>query len=220
MADAKPVDAITLLHNQSIQLSCPHCGAYAQHDRQGPLVVYSVGTDIVGGRGVAINHFSVVIRCLLCTKDTYFLVRNVAQHAEILHQYPLPITALSTQLPANMAPVVLEAEKCLAVGAPNACGVMCRRAMHVLCQDKGAQGKDLFKQLQDLKDRHLITPDLWQWAEELRVVGKHGAHPEWEDVTMDDADYAMRFLREVLRYVYVNPAERAARKLKENSTKK
>jgi hypothetical protein len=120
----------------------------------------------------------------------------------------------------DLADAVLEAEKCLTVGAPNACGVMCRRAMHVLCQDKGAVGKDLHEQLQDLRDKHIITPDLWQWAEELRVVGKHGAHPEWVDVTPDDADYAVRFLREILRYVYVNPAERAARKMKKTSAKK
>jgi hypothetical protein len=92
--------------------------------------------------------------------------------------------------------------------------------MHVLCQEKGASGKDLHDQLRDLRDRNVITPDLWEWAEELRVVGKHGAHPEWEDVTMEDADYAVRFLREILRYVYINPAERAARKLKETSAKK
>jgi hypothetical protein len=128
--------------------------------------------------------------------------------------------AASPLLPSDIAPAVLEAEKSLAVGAPNGCGVMCRRAMHVLCQDKGATGKDLHDQLKDLKDRNVITPDLWEWAEELRVVGKHGAHPEWEDVTIEDADYAVRFLREILRYVYINPAERTARKLKETSAKK
>jgi hypothetical protein len=161
--------------------------------------------------------------CVSCNKGTYFLVRLDPRPPgifEIVHQYPLSIMATNPLLPIDLAPAVLEAEKCLSVGAPNACGVMCRRAIHVLCQDKGAAGKDLHDQLKDLKDRNVITPDLWEWAEELRVVGKHGAHPEWEDVSMDDADYAVRFLGEVLRYVYVNPAERAARKLKETSTKK
>ena len=46
------------------------------------------------------------------------------------------------------------------------------RAMHCLCEDKGAVGKDLFDQLADLKTRQLITPDLWNWSEELRVLEK------------------------------------------------
>jgi hypothetical protein len=52
----------------------------------------------------------------------------------------------------------VEAEKCLAVGAYNACGTMTRRAMHSLCSDKNAGGSDLYAQLKFLKDNHLITP--------------------------------------------------------------
>ena len=54
--------------------------------------------------------------------------------------------------------MAIEAEKRLAVGAPNGCGTMTRRAIHSLCQDKKAKGDDLFKQLNDLKERQLITP--------------------------------------------------------------
>ena len=96
---------------------------------------------------------------------------------------------------------------------------MTRRAMHSLCEDKGGTGKDLFAQLKDLKDRSVITPDLWEWSEELRILGRNGAHPEWPDVTPDDAKYGINFLREILRYVYVNPHERGLRRLKETSKK-
>ncbi len=70
-----------------------------------------------------------------------------------------------------------------------------------------------------MKDTHALTPDLWAWAEELRVVGRSGAHPEWEDVTAEDAEYAVRFLREIVRYVYINPAERSLHRLKETKKK-
>ena len=91
------------------------------------------------------------------------------------------------------------------MGAHNACGVMTRRAMHSLCEDKGATGNDLFKQLKDLKDKNAITPDLWEWSEELRILGRNGAHPEWPEVTPEDAEYGIKFLREIVRYVYINP---------------
>jgi nicotinic acid phosphoribosyltransferase len=97
---------------------------------------------------------------------------------------------------------------------------MARRAIHSLCADRKAKGKDLYEQLKYLKDNNLITPDLWEWAEELRIVGRSGAHPEWGEVSPEDAEYALRFLREIIRYIYINPAERAARRLKEAKKKK
>ncbi len=71
-----------------------------------------------------------------------------------------------------------------------------------------------------LKEQHFITPDIWEWAEELRILGRSGAHPEWEDVKPSEADYGMRFLEEIIKYVYVNPYERKQMKLKETKKKK
>jgi hypothetical protein len=96
---------------------------------------------------------------------------------------------------------------------------MTRRAMHSLCENKKAEGRDLFAQLEFLRDNHAITPDLWEWSEELRVLGKHGAHPEWEEVDADDAEYGVKFLREIVKYVFVLPFERSQKRIKENSKK-
>ena len=126
----------------------------------------------------------------------------------------------SDQVPGDVMNAAIEAEKCLAIGAYNACGVMARRAIDALCQNKSAAGDDLYRRLQHLRDTHAITPDLFEWAEELRIVGRSGAHPEWEEVSPEEADYAVRFLREIVRYVYINPAERDARRLKETKKKR
>jgi hypothetical protein len=48
-------------------------------------------------------------------------------------------------------------------------------------------------------------------------MGRAGAHPEWQEVAQGDADYAVRFLREIIRYVYINPAELASRRIKETA---
>lgn len=106
------------------------------------------------------------------------------------------------------------------MGAWNACGTSARRAVDALCQEKGGAGTDLYSRLESLKNKHLITPDLWEWAEELRTAGKAGAHPEWEDLTSTEAEYVVRFMREILRYVYINPWERQQRRLKEGKAKK
>ena len=179
-----------------------------------------------------VRHY--IYSCVGCGRGTYFLsewwgaerqYKAINVHHEsvpgndVVHQYPVASPASAKGVPASVRDAAVEAEKCLASGAFNACGTMARRAVHAICADKGATGKDLYAQLADLKDKHVITPDLWEWADELRTAGKVGAHPEWEAMTEEEAGYAVRLLREVLRYVYINPAERAARKLTESKKK-
>jgi hypothetical protein len=218
--------------------TCPHCGIMSLHERR----TSSRHQEVITIKGknnkdyqatVAMDHE--LWRCVNCHKDTYFLIQNEAKvwasetsvptllaeaPAKPIHQYPIATPSVHPAVPEDIKQATVEAEKCLSVGAYNACGVMARRAMHCLCSNKKAKGKDLYDQLLYLKDNHLITPDLWEWAEELRIVGRSGAHPEWEEVTPENADYAVRFLREIIRYVYINPAERAEKKLKEEKKKK
>jgi hypothetical protein len=184
---------------------------------------------------VTLTHW--IMRCVKCQRDTYILTKGQAvaspnislspdetnwlrSRASTVHQYPIAFPTVHKAVPESVSESTVEAEKCLGVGAFNACGVMTRRAMHSLCEDKGGTGKDLFAQLQDLRDSHLITPDLWQWAEELRVLGKHGAHPEFPEVNEEEAEYGVKFLREIIRFVYINPYERSQKRLKETSKKK
>jgi DNA-directed RNA polymerase subunit RPC12/RpoP len=218
---------------------CPHCGARSVHLLRTEPPTYTVWVPVKDNTGkfhtVQVQRKHLIYRCINCEKDTYVLHQDEAkvyrstgagaglvgsEPAQIVHRFPIITPVSHPSVPAELMQAAIEAEKCLAVGAPNACGCMTRRAIHALCENKGAKGADLKHQLSYLKDTNAITPDLWQWAEELRIVGRSGAHPEWEDVSLDEADYAVRFLREIIRYVYINPAERAARRLKETKQKK
>jgi hypothetical protein len=221
--------------NQSESFLCPTCNVLSLHLLQEPgaPIEYELNAVDPEGRktrsGIKRRHL--IYQCAGCQAHTYYLIQRIAvpqkNHlspfkviTHILHQFPITNPSIHSSVPVEVKNAMSEAERCLAVHASNACGAMARRAMSALCQDKGAVGTDLYKQLLDLKDRHLITPDLYEWAEELRIVGRSGAHPEWEDVTQEDADYAVKFLREIIKYVYINPAERSERKLKETKKKK
>ena len=227
---------------------CPHCNVLSLHALNGSAKDYQDTIYLKGTSGkrhkvtVAMQHR--IYRCVNCGKDTYFLFKGEGRAfadtgaipglPEIgalpqvvgtsppakIHQHPISTPTVDPSVNEDVKRAAVEAEKCLSVNAFNACGVMTRRAMHCLCDDKDAKGKDLFEKLKYLRDNNLITPDLWEWAEELRIVGRSGAHPEWEEVSKDDAEYALKFLREIIRYVYINPAERAVRWLKETKKKK
>jgi hypothetical protein len=163
--------------------------------------------------------------CVGCSAHTYFLretvrVPGASGFTHVIHQFPVADISVKVSLPKDLKNAMRESELCLAIGAYNACGTMTRRAMHAICADKRATGKVLYEQLLDLKTKNIMTPDLWEWAEELRIVGRSGAHPEWEDVSPDDAQYAVNFLREIVRYIYINPRERAEKRLKDTKKKK
>ncbi len=216
---------------KAVAYTCPHCGVLSQHGKT--IVPGFVGQKKADLRtGGAIYYQSqeqhVILTCLNCRRNTYILFVPPFMHGTttysgslpaIHHVHPTATPLLHPSIPNGIQDAAIEAERCFGVGAHNACGVMTRRAMHSLCDDKGATGKDLFAQLKDLKDRSVIAPDIWEWSEELRILGRNGAHPEWPVVTLEDAEYGIKFLREIMRYVYINPYERSQRRLKETSRK-
>lgn len=206
---------------------CPHCGLHSLHtcievveghQTSGEIESRSkAGWSAVRTR-LQLTHW--IMRCVNCRKDTYVLVKEAppARHpadAEliciptIVHQHPVCLPSTHAAVPVEIALAAEEAERCLAAGAPNACAVMTRRAIHSLCEDRSAAGRDLFAQLKDLKERQIITTDLHEWADDLRVLGRDGAHPEHPPVAEDDALDGVKLLREIIRFVYIIPHERA-----------
>lgn len=218
---------------------CPHCRIKSQHK----LVKIEQKTDkllqVKGRKGtslLSVKHRHLIYRCVPCNGDTYFLTllstkqdavphpggdRESPEHtSKLVHQFPISMLTMHKAIPRDVREATIETEKCFAIGAYNGCGTMARRAIDAMCQHKKAKGEDLYHRLKWLKEENMITPDLWQWAEELRIVGRDGAHPEWQSIKPKDAQYAVNFLREILRYIYINPSERAARRFKESSHKK
>ena len=216
---------------------CPHCGLHSVHTFMGDDVVYTGSGETItspaseGGvadrksRTSTAKYMHWIMRCVNCQKDTYFLTKgepNPVEHIElnpqfaglctVLHQYPIWNPTTHEAVPSSVAYATDEAEKCLSIDAPNACAVMTRRAIHSLCTDRGAEGSNLFAQLKDLKAKQLITPDLHEWADSLRVLGNDGAHPERPEVTIEDAEDGVKLLREIVRYVYILPHERAEKR--------
>lgn len=221
---------------------CPHCRIRSLHilsqqTKASPItysVVIPARFERGGGDAIEQLYRHYIYNCVNCQKDTYFLVKEaggyvigegrrmqpISSPRIVVHQWPVPTPSMHEAIPDSVRKAAVEAEKCLGVRAANACATMTRKAMEAMARDKGAKGADLYGRLKDLKERNLITPDLWDWAEDLRILGRSGAHDEWEDVSAEDAEYGVQFMREILRYVYINPSERAARRLKETLKRK
>lgn len=101
----------------------------------------------------------------------------------------------------------------LRMTAPSAFANQIRRALEFVCQERGAEGKTLYAQLQDLAARAVFPRDLAEVADLVREVGNRGSHAGPHDVDTWDAELLDELFRSILRYVYLVPAH--ARRMRE-----
>lgn len=181
---------------------CPYCKGLSNFD---------LGTIDGGGELEGIVSLD---RCQNCGTLTYFRVPSPKQRREILDSYPKIETDPDEELPEDVKRAFQEAMKSLNEGIWNGCVIMCRRALEEATEDLGAEGRDLFTQIDDLETKRKITPELKEWAHEARLGGKLGAHgtkqKKWAD--KEDAEEVLEFCRWFFRYVYVLPKQLAERR--------
>lgn len=137
---------------------------------------------------------------------------------EITDYYPKRAPTADPFVPKDIAEDYLEAQRCFTAGAWHGCAVMARRCMHSVAEHFKASGKDLYQQIEDMKNRQIITPILAEQAQHVRVLGKHGAHPydthgnELKDLGLDDAQDALDFCGFIFDQVFIQPEKIKASK--------
>ena len=90
---------------------------------------------------------------------------------------------------------------------------MARRTLEAIAVDKGELKGSLAEWLRALGVKGVLHPTLSEWAKEVRLVGNTGAHFDpIQQVSSEDAQQLINFVRELLRYLYELPAELARRR--------
>src|ERR1022692_3484633 len=92
-------------------------------------------------------------------------VRRGPEPWQYIRHYPIgePDDSLSPDIPIEIAHDFKQALRCRWVKAYGATVLMCRRSLQVSCDMEQAQGKDLFKQIDDLATKQRITETLKKW---------------------------------------------------------
>ena len=110
----------------------------------------------------------------------------------------------------------------LRLSAPNAFVTQVRRALELICQDKGASGKNLYQMLEDLVRKEVFPGYFSEITGILREVGNIAAHASEQEIDLWDAELIDDFFRFVIDYVYIAPSkiERMRQRLQIGSNKK
>ncbi|MBJ7289409.1 DUF4145 domain-containing protein [Williamsia sp.] len=148
-------------------------------------------------------------------RNDLYLQSKIPTRYQAVHWWPTPNTQFSLPdvVPVEVQNPFDEGCRCAAVSAPNAAVAMFRNAIAAIVQIKGsdeANSKNtLFLTIQQMGTDGTLFNDFTEWAHHVRLTGNAGAHQEqFEDVTSEQASDLREFTRQLIEFLFVQPARR------------
>lgn len=186
---------------------CPYCHNKAQFNylwNQDSVKVFNARLDPTDEKSACQRNDVSVYICCVCGGPLFARAYGDNLSNQKLDVYPTNIPFASLDIPEKIRKIYLEALICFNVSAWNATATMCRRAVQECIIDKGGEGKMLYNQIDNLAEKRIITDDIKEWAHEIRLLGRDGAHADVPtDVGEKEANFAIEFTGELLNYVYI-----------------
>lgn len=183
--------------------NCPKCREWA------------VGNS-VWGANISDQQFQ-VRQCSACGQYA-FGIAPVDDTDKFKLLYPEARLTAPDDYPPLVADNFSEALRSLSAGAFKASAAMTRSAIQAAMVVEQAQGKDLFHQIEDLANTHIIPQTLSDWAHEIRDGGNTAVHPELgQKVDRSDAEELVALAESIFEYLYIIPAEVNRRRLRRSS---
>lgn len=186
-------------------LVCPHC--------EKPTLA-TVISEAAGQNEYEPPFLAELARCGTCHNPFLMLEEDFGDgwDGEPIVVWPRQQRPLSFQIPEALRLEHEEARRCFSSKAYTATAVMVRRTLEGVCIDQGMSNsggrpKPLFKMLEQLKDDGKIEGRLFEWSQELRVLGNQGAHFTGTAVTREDALDGLALAEALLDYLYVLSAQ-------------
>ncbi|MBC2726108.1 DUF4145 domain-containing protein [Desulfosporosinus sp.] len=116
--------------------------------------------------------------------------------------YPQNERNLMFEVPDMVKQSYDDAVSCVNAKIWTAAVVMVGRALEAVCKDAFPDSKNIYHGLKQMKDNGLISEELLEWSNELRVLRNMGAHATTGKITAEDANEALDFLQAILEIFY------------------
>ncbi len=182
---------------------CPTCNSVVE---TGVIFSYTYDvtyTDELQNEGTVVN----LSKCLNCERPilTEEQFNNIEDHSwtnSKIQLYPNTENIALRNAPEIVINPYKEATKCFRAQAYEACVIMCRKGIEAICKDKGETKGNLASKLKNLKDKGILEDTLYNWTNELRLIGNDGAHSHDQIVTQQDAQDSIDFFDALITYLY------------------
>jgi hypothetical protein len=188
------VTKVVPLNAGPISTTCPHCGNKGTFE--------PIGQDL----NIADHYICGRRMCPEPTCKGHLFAVVAGNTRQLLFQYPPFRVPFNTH---NIPPEILktfdEAISCHAGAHYVAAAIMIRRTLEEICEERGANGKDLKDRIRDLKTKIVLPQELFDAMDELRLLGNDAAHIEaksYGQITKPELDVAAEFTIELLKALY------------------
>jgi hypothetical protein len=127
----------------------------------------------------------------------------------LTNSYPKPVPAsCPSHTPPELKRIFLQAANALKRGDPDASGAMSRKVVdnssQQLLGDRSNKHNNIKGRIDALAAENILTPDLKNWAHEVRLGGNDAAH-DLDPFTQEEAGELLDFAELYLTYVYTLP---------------
>ena len=200
----QPVMTHGVVQNGAIlPLICPGCG------REGHF--QPIGQDVilhVSGSGIAyvVHAGNRLCPSPNCRTHVFVLYELMSGGARPIRSYPVGRIAFdTTSVPVKVTNAFDEALTCAANECYIAAGMLLRKTLEAVCEDRKAIGDNLFKRIADLRTKIILSQDLFDAMDHLRLLGNDAAHVEaktYDDVGKDEVQTAIELTKEIIKATY------------------
>lgn len=111
----------------------------------------------------------------------------------------------ATNLPETVLEALSESVQCHAAHCYRASAMMVRRTLEVICEDRGAAGRNLKERLDSMRSTAGVSKDLVDGLDTLRLLGNDAAHVElkdFEDIGEREARLGIAIAKELAKTIY------------------
>jgi len=182
---------------------CPNCNSIVE---TGILFEYAYDvtcTDELQSNGTAV----ILGKCLNCdrpflTQENFQNIEEFSWTNDKIQLYPITDNIALKNAPEIVTNPYKEAQKCYRAQAYEACVIMCRKGIEAICTDKGEVKGNLAEKLKKLKEKHILEETIYNWSNELRLIGNDGAHSHEKIIDKQDAKDSIDFFDALITYLY------------------
>ncbi len=178
---------------------CPHCRTFARFTN------ISQWAKNPQGGPTQLGLFT-------CDRCRGVITVAIGEENELWDIYPAS-RSVPDHLPPELEQEFREAVSNLNRGAWKSALAMARATLQLVVRERQAEEKNLAEEIADLAQKHVIMPDMADWAKEVRLGGNLALHPKpGQSVSEEEATEIIDFADALLTYLYSIPAEVAARR--------